>query len=237
MSFIMRSLRAGRGKSTNQPALLYFITPASQSEVEEASILCRPGLARCMRLQATCPCDAPWRGCAGRSSYGDGWTAAHDAADRASDHRHDDAAVRETRRDAGVSLARPQLRSEAGEQGRREGHGSDERQGCAANLRARHTPTISASMSRRPRSGPERDRRRMAGVPPPRRDVQPSRSRAGPRSAGRAVPNEGQAQCGRRPRGALAPPPTGGRPRCGQRPRGAWSGRPPPTGGVQDRGR
>ena len=49
-------------------------------------------------------------------------------------------------------------------QGRRPGHGGDERQGCAANLRARHTPTISASMSRWPRSGPERDRRRMAGA-------------------------------------------------------------------------
>ena len=41
---------------------------------------------------------ARWPGPAARvpsrrdDGYGDGWTAAHDAADRASDHRHDDAA-------------------------------------------------------------------------------------------------------------------------------------------------
>ncbi len=128
-----------------------------------------------------------WRdacGCRRRASYGDGWTAAHDAADRASDHRHDDAAVRETRRAAGVSLR----------QGRRTGHGGDERQGCAANLRARHMPTISASMSR-----------------------------ADPRSAGRETPNEGQARCAHRrgERGSEREAPDEGQTRCGEKPRGA----------------
>ena len=127
-------------------------------------------------------------------------------------------------------------------QGRRRGHGGDERQGCAANLRARHTPTISASMSSQPRSGPESDRRRREGARSAARRVGHAQAR-GVLGAKSLTRGEQEAADGRGERDAQPltrgeqdvakshgerwrSPITRGRACCDETSRGAWSGRP-----------